>query len=165
MTSVTLPCRAALTSPGVPRCELLVEFQRIGEIRIEPAPEHIDRHQAGDGPHHHLAALDREVLAFQQPEAEIARDIGVLEIGFVQRTGGQDAKPGSHHSRACRSAYRGSAGRSPPGGAHSCRYRNRKRPAPSRSGFPARIPHPKGPASDPPAPTIRHPARARSRTR
>ncbi len=72
---------------------VVAQFERIGERGIEAAPQHADRLEAGDGAHHDLAVLDGEVFAFEQHEAEIAGDIGVLEIGFVELAGREDADP------------------------------------------------------------------------
>ena len=70
---------------------VVAQFQRIGEGGVHAAPEDADRLQAGDGAHHDLAVLDDEVFAFEQHEAEVAGDIGVLEIGLVVLAGRQDA--------------------------------------------------------------------------
>ena len=69
----------------------LVQFQRIGPMRVQPAPEHVDRHRAGDGAHLDRVILDRQIAAFQQAQAQIAGDIGMLVIGVGHRAGGQDA--------------------------------------------------------------------------
>ena len=77
--------------PGRADAAVVAQLQRIGEGGVQAAPEHADRLEAGDGAHHHLAVLDDEVLAFEQHEAEIAGDIGVLEIGLVELARRQDA--------------------------------------------------------------------------
>ena len=68
-----------------------VEFERVGEGRVEAAPEHVDRREPRDRADHDAAVLDREVLAFEQHEAEIAGDPGVLVIGVVHQAGREDA--------------------------------------------------------------------------
>ena len=124
--------------------------------------------EAGDGAHHHLAVLDRQILAFQQREAEVAGDIGVFEIGVVQRAGRQDADS----TRLIEAS---------PCSPFSASRKARKKPARrwtlavgvevgkdaawSRRGFPARSPRPRGPACGRPAPTSGHPGRGRSRRR
>ena len=68
-----------------------VQLQRIGEIGIETAQQHLGALQAGHGADEDAVVAHRQVLALDQQEAEIAREIGVLEIGFVQRPGRQHA--------------------------------------------------------------------------
>ncbi len=67
------------------------QLQRIGEIGIEAAQQHLGALQARHGADEHAVVADGEVLALDQQEAEIAGEIGVLEIGFVQRPGRQHA--------------------------------------------------------------------------
>lgn len=69
---------------------MLVELQWIGIGGIEAAPEDTDRPQPRDGAHHQLIVDDRDILALQQHEAEIAGDIGVLVIGLIGRPRRQD---------------------------------------------------------------------------
>ena len=64
-----------------------VELERVGEGGVEAAPEDGDRAEAGDGADHDAAVLDGEILAFEQAEAEVAGDPGVLEVGLVVRAG------------------------------------------------------------------------------
>ena len=71
-----------------------VELERVGEGGVEAAPEHGDGAQAGDGADHDPAVLDRQVLAFEQGEAEVAGDVGVLEVGVDERPRGQDGDAG-----------------------------------------------------------------------
>ena len=71
-----------------------VELERVGEGGVEAAPEHADRAEAGDGAHHDPAVLDGQVLALEQHEAEVAGDVGVLEVGVVERARGQDGDAG-----------------------------------------------------------------------
>ena len=94
LTRVTQPWRSAPTRPGVPSRELRVELERVGEGGVEAAPEHADRPEAGDGAHHDPAVLDGQVLALEQHEAEVAGDVGVLEIGVVERARRQDGDAG-----------------------------------------------------------------------
>ena len=66
-----------------------VEFQWIEEIGIDPAQQHIEPLQAGDGADMDAVAADGEIVALDQEEAEIARQRGVLEIGFAELAGCQ----------------------------------------------------------------------------
>ena len=68
-----------------------VQFERIGEIGVEPAHQHLGALEAGDRAHEDAVMTDGQVLALDQEEPEIAREIGVLEIGFVQRPGREQA--------------------------------------------------------------------------
>ena len=77
--------------PGRADVAIGAQLERIGEVGIETPPEHAHRLQPGNGANHDLALIDRQVFAFEQHEAEIARDIGVLEIGLVVDAWGQDA--------------------------------------------------------------------------
>ena len=61
-----------------------VEFERIEEIGIDPAQQHVEPLQPGDGADMDAVAADREVVALDQEEAEIARQRGVLEIGLAE---------------------------------------------------------------------------------
>ena len=70
------------------------QFQRIGEIGIEAAQQHFGALQPGHGADEDAVVADGEVLALDQEKAEIARQIGVLEIGLVQRSGRQHADRG-----------------------------------------------------------------------
>ena len=65
--------------------------QRIDIAGVHPAPQHAHRDEASDRAHHHLTIFNSQVLALQQHEAKITRDIGVLEISVVEAARGQDA--------------------------------------------------------------------------
>ena len=66
-----------------------IELQRIEEIGIHPAQQHVEPLQAGDGADVNAVAADGEIVALDQQESEIARQRGVLEIGFAELAGGQ----------------------------------------------------------------------------
>ncbi len=68
---------------------IVLQFERVHEGRVETSPQHAERPRTIDGAHHDLAAGDREVLALEQQQAEIAGDIGVLEIGLGVLAGGE----------------------------------------------------------------------------
>ena len=68
-----------------------VEFERIEEIGIDPAQQHVEPLQAGDGADMDAVAADGEVVALDQQEAEIARERRVLEIGFAEGARRQQA--------------------------------------------------------------------------
>jgi hypothetical protein len=83
-------CRACRYAPS--SC---VELQRVGERRRRCAAR---ARPTGLSPATvrtmTLPSIDRQVLAFEQHEAEIAGDIGVLEIGFVERGPASDRRCG-----------------------------------------------------------------------
>ena len=165
LTSDTEPWRSASARPGVPICECGLQFERIGEGGVHAPPQHADRLQAGDGAHHQPAVGDGQVLAFEQHDAEIAGDIGVLVIGLVERAGRQDGDAARRRVGHAVSAHRGSGGRSRPAGGRASRHRCRTARASWRRGFPARSRRPTAPACGRPAPTIRRSGRGRVRRR
>ena len=94
LTRVTEPWRSGADEAGGAEARGGVELERVGEGGVEAAPEHGDRAEAGDGADHDAAVLDGQVLAFEQHEAEVAGDPGVLEVGVVERAGGEDGGAG-----------------------------------------------------------------------
>ena len=64
-----------------------VEFERIGEIAVEAAQQHVDAFEARNGADEDAVLAHAQVLALDQKEAEIAGQIRVLEIGLVHRPG------------------------------------------------------------------------------
>ena len=70
------------------------QFQRVAEIVVQPAQHHLHRGQPGEGFQEQLVAAHGEVAAFHQRDAQIARQISVLKIGFVIRARGEQ-----HHAR------------------------------------------------------------------
>ncbi len=76
--------------PGVPRREVASSSRGFCEGGVEAAPEHRDGAEPGDGADHDPAVLDGQILPLQQHEAEVAGDVGVLEVGVVERPRRQD---------------------------------------------------------------------------
>ena len=70
-----------------------IELQRIEKIGIDPAQQHVEPLQAGDGADMDAVAADGEIVALDQQEAEIARQRGVLEIGFAEGARRQQPDP------------------------------------------------------------------------
>ena len=70
-----------------------VEFERIEKIGIDPAQQHVEPLQAGDGADMHAVAADGEIVALDQQKAEIARKRRVLEKGFAERARRQQPDP------------------------------------------------------------------------
>ena len=70
-----------------------IELERIEEIGIDPAQQHVEPLQAGDGADVNAVAADGEIVALDQKKAEIARERGVLEIGFAEDARRQQPDP------------------------------------------------------------------------
>ena len=71
-----------------------VEFERIGEVGVDAAQQHFGALQAGDGADEDAVVAHAQILAFDQQEAEIAREVSVLEIGLAQRPGREQTDMG-----------------------------------------------------------------------
>ena len=83
-----------LHQPGHAEPRARIELQRIGEIGVEPAQQHLGTLEAGNGADENAVVARREVRALDQQEAEIAGEVGVLEIGLVHRSRRQHADAG-----------------------------------------------------------------------
>jgi hypothetical protein len=68
-----------------------VEFERIAPVGVDAAQKRVGALEAGDGAHMHLVVAHDEVAAFDQQEAEIAREIGLLVIGLAVGAGREQA--------------------------------------------------------------------------
>ena len=67
----------------------LIQFERIAERIVQPPQDDVNRLQAGQRFEIDALVAHRQVAALDQGVAEVARQIGVLEVGFVIRSGGQ----------------------------------------------------------------------------
>jgi hypothetical protein len=78
-----------------------IELEGIGEIGVEPAPDHFELLQPRDGAHVERIVAHGEIGALGQQEAEISGEEGMLEIGLVERPGGEhrDARIGRRRKR------------------------------------------------------------------
>ena len=79
-----------------------IEFQRIEKIGIDPAQQHVEPLQAGDGADMNAVAADGEIVALDQQKAEIARQRRVLEKGFAEDAGVSNPIRGSSRSALAR---------------------------------------------------------------
>ncbi len=68
-----------------------IQLQRIERIGIDPAQQHVEPLQAGDGTDMDAVAADGEIVALDQQKSEIARQRGVFEIGFAEAARRQQA--------------------------------------------------------------------------
>ena len=78
-----------------------VEFERIAPFGVDVAPEHVAALEPGDRAHEDAAVAHDQIVAFDEQEAEVAGEIGLLEIGRAQRAGRQnpDARFGALAAR------------------------------------------------------------------
>jgi hypothetical protein len=86
---MTLPSRTACRSPAEPRGG--VKLERIGKVGVDTAQQHLGALQAGNGAHEDAVVAHAQIFALDHEKAEIARQIGVLEIGLAHRSGRQHA--------------------------------------------------------------------------
>src|SRR6202035_3349990 len=68
-----------------------IELERIEKIGIDAAEQHVEPLEACDRADMDAIAGDREVVALDQQEAEIARQRRMLEIGLAERAGCEQA--------------------------------------------------------------------------
>jgi hypothetical protein len=83
------------------------QFQRVAPVVVQPAQHAVHRLQAFDGLQVQALAAHRQVAAFDQRQAQVTRQVGVLEVGLAVGAGRQqhDARRG----RAGHLARRGSS--------------------------------------------------------
>ena len=62
---------------------IAAQFQRIAKAVVHPAQNHIDLLQPVDSLEIHAAVAHRQVRSLHQSESQIARDVGVFEVGLV----------------------------------------------------------------------------------
>ena len=79
---------------GDAECRIGPQLQRIAKAVVEPAENHVHLTQPFEGLDEDAAVADGQVGPFDQREAEVPRQIRVLEVGFVERPGSQQ-----HHAR------------------------------------------------------------------
>ena len=60
---------------------------RIAEAVVHAAQNHVHLLESFEGLEEYAAVAHRQIAALDQREAEIAREVGVLEVGFVERSG------------------------------------------------------------------------------
>ena len=81
----------SLDQPGHAQRRGGVELERVGEIAVDAPPDDVRTLEAGDGAHMHQPVAHDEVAALDQQEAEIAGEIGLLEIALVHLARRQQA--------------------------------------------------------------------------
>ena len=125
------------------------ELQRIAVIVVHAAQDHVHALQAADRLQIDLRVADGEIVALHQRIAEISRQEGMLEVGFVVRAGRQqdDARIVGDSQEPAKAAYR-AALRKTARAAARCIARNMRpaRRARERCDFPGNSPRRKAPA-------------------
>ena len=102
-----------IDEPGDAEEGVAAQLQRIAEAVVEAAEDDVDRLQAFERLDEDAAIADRQVAAFDEREAEIAREVGVLEVGLVVAAPASAARPWpvARAPAPARSACRAARGR------------------------------------------------------
>ena len=61
-----------------------IDLEGIEVVGIDPAQQHVEPLQSGDGANVDAVAADREIVALHQQETEIARERRMLEIELAE---------------------------------------------------------------------------------
>ena len=96
--------------PGTPSAESRIEGQRIEEVVVDAAVEHVDRLVALRGAHGERAVDDAQVAALDQFGAHLVGEEGVFEIGGVVDARRQHRDGGAIEVRGRRRPGSGAAG-------------------------------------------------------
>ena len=83
LTMATLPARQALMRPATPSSRVGAEAERIEEVVVDAAVDHVDALQAVRRLHVDDVVLDHQVAALDQLDAHLLGQEGVLEVGRV----------------------------------------------------------------------------------
>ena len=97
-----MPGAHGLQQAGDAQHGIGAQLQRVAEAVVKPSQHHVHRLQAAQGLEVEPVFAHGQVAAFGQGDAQIARQIHLLEIGFAVRAGGEQ-----HNAAA------GAAGRQP----------------------------------------------------
>ena len=76
--------------PGHAERGIAAQLERIAEVVVEAAKDGVHAAQSAERLEVHRVAAHGEIVAFDQRHAELAREVGVLEIGFVVGAGRED---------------------------------------------------------------------------
>ncbi len=145
-----------LDQAGDAERRVAAQLQRIAEAVVHAAEHDVDRLQALDRLQEDGLVADGQVAAFDEHEAEIAGQIGVLEVGLVEgaRREQHDARRVGRSRRQRRGASRAGRGRTAPAAGRDSRGRPPAGCATARSGSRGRSRRRTAPGCDRPAPTI-----------
>ena len=141
-------CRGGRSGPGKPSAESERSSSGSQELVVQALQDAVHGLRPLRCLQVDAVVAHREVAAFDQREAEIARQVGVLEVGLVVRAGREQHDPRRPSPRGAqwRSDVRTARGRTPPGAAPAARGTSAGRRARRRAGSPAGSPGPKAPA-------------------
>jgi hypothetical protein len=82
----TLPRRIASTRPGTPERRIRAQLQRVAVVVVEAAQDRMHALQARERLEPDASVAHREVAPFDERQPEVASEVRMLEIGFVQRS-------------------------------------------------------------------------------
>ncbi len=71
-----------------------IEFERIAPVRVDMPPDDVASFEAGDCADEDPPLAHDEVIALDEQEAEVTRQIRLFVVGQTQRAGAQDADAG-----------------------------------------------------------------------
>ena len=102
---------------------VVAQFQRVAKIVVHAAQDHIHAVEAAQGFQKDAVVAHGQVLALDEHVAEVAREIGLLEIGFVVRAGREHDDAGIVRlaRRETRPACFAPRGKIRPAGGRGCR--------------------------------------------
>ena len=80
------------------------QFQRVAPVVVQPAQHTVHGFQPFDGLEEQALATHREVTAFHQRQAQVARQVGVFEVGLAV-----GARRQQHHARRVAAGHGGGA--------------------------------------------------------
>ena len=110
---MTRPARSAPMQPGHAERGIAAQFERIAEVVVEAPQDGVHAAQSAERLEEHGVAAHREVVALDQRHAELAREIGVLEIGLVVGAGREDDGERRFVAGSVQQALRASAPKNP----------------------------------------------------
>ncbi len=161
--TATLPARTASTKPGHAEVRIGTQLDRVAEAIVHAPQNYVHLLQSFERLQVNAAVAHRQIAALNQREAEIAREIGMLEVGFVEWSGREqnNARILALRRRKLQQRFAKRHGRTKPAASPGTRGTDPERFPPSRCDSRANNPRPKAPACGRKSPTTRHPARAR----
>lgn len=102
-----IACRGGAQDAGAADHRIGPEVQRIEEVVVEPPVYDMDGHLATRGPHPDPVVPADQVVPLDQLNPHQPGEQGVLEVGGVAGTGGEDDDPGVDRAAGCRGPQRG----------------------------------------------------------
>ena len=165
LATATPPARIASIRPGTPMREAALSSSGSHESASTRRNSTSARFRPATVRTIDAAVAHDEIVALDQQEAEIAREVGLFEIGLAEGAGRQQADARLAALARWRAGPREARERTAPGARRSSRCRGWERRATGPAGFPAHSRRPTAPACGRRAPTSARPARGRYRRR